>query len=186
MCIRDRVYEAFRRRHPNIPTIIQKRDADEATRQQFLNRFNTEQAILAFSILGGIYGEGVDYTGEKLIGTIVVGTGLPALSLEQKLIEQDYNRQGLNGFDYASRYPGVTRVLQTAGRVIRSESDTGVVILVDQRLAEPFYQNLFPSHWQVEHCDDKDLFQQALSRFWSGQSTLFPNSTANSASSTNS
>ena len=131
-----------------------------------MQSFESNDAILAFSILGGVYGEGVDYTGDKLIGAIVVGTGLPALSLEQKLIEQDYNRQGLNGFDYASRYPGMTRVLQTAGRVIRSEHDKGVVILADQRLSEPFYQALFPTHWQVNQCNDTENLQQSLTQFW--------------------
>lgn len=171
----ETVYSAFKIAHPDIPTMIQQRDADEAARKQFISRFdsggkssnNSSNNVLAFSILGGIYGEGVDYTGEKLIGAIVVGTGLPALSLEQKLIEQDYNRQGLNGFDYASRYPGMTRVLQTAGRVIRSDNDKGVVILVDPRLAEPFYQSLFPAHWQVEQCRTTENFQQSLLRFWS-------------------
>jgi Rad3-related DNA helicase len=163
----EKVYSAFTVAHPNIPTIIQQRDADEATRQQFISRFETDDNVLAFSILGGIYGEGVDYTGDQLIGAIVIGTGLPALSLEQKLIEQDYSRRGLNGFDYASRYPGMTRVLQTAGRVIRSETDQGVVILVDQRLAEPFYQSLFPAHWQIEHCNSKENFQHSLMHFWS-------------------
>ncbi len=162
----EKVYDEFRRSHPDIPTIIQQRNADESTREQFLQSFESNDAILAFSILGGIYGEGVDYTGDKLIGAIVIGTGLPSLSLEQKLIEQDYNRQGMNGFDYASRYPGMTRVLQTAGRVIRSENDKGVVILVDQRLTEPFYQTLFPSHWQVNQCNDTDNLQHALTRFW--------------------
>lgn len=180
----EKVYDAFRHRYPDIPTIIQQRDADESTRQSFLRTFETDDAILAFSILGGIYGEGIDYTGDKLIGAIVIGTGLPSLSLEQKLIEQDYNRQGLNGFDYASRYPGMTRVLQTAGRVIRSETDVGVVILVDQRLTSHFYQPLFPSHWRIEQCDNREMFQQSLSQFWSGQSEHFRQQTANSAQAT--
>lgn len=166
----ETVYQSFRRLHPGIPTIIQHRDADESERLQYLSSFETSDAILAFSILGGIYGEAVDYTGDKLIGTIVVGTGLPSLSLEQKLIEQDYSRQGLNGFDYASRYPGMTRVLQTAGRVIRSETDKGVVVLVDQRLNEPFYQTLFPSHWQVARCDEITQLQQSLTQFWASHS----------------
>jgi len=168
----ETVHASFRNLHPDIPTIIQRRDADETTRQQFLDSFAKNNATLAFSILGGIYGEGVDYSGDKLIGAIVIGTGLPSLSLEQKLIEQDYSRQGLNGFDYASRYPGMTRVLQTAGRVIRSETDKGVVVLVDQRLNEPFYQKLFPCHWQITRCNDTQHFQQSMMRFWANHSVL--------------
>lgn len=162
----EKVHAAFSSRFPDIPTIIQQRGADESARQQFLKSFDSSNAILGFSIIGGIYGEGIDYTGDKLIGAIVIGTGLPSLSLEQKLIEQDYSRQGLNGFDYASRFPGMTRVLQTAGRVIRSETDKGVVVLVDQRLTEPFYQTLFPSHWQVNHANNNETFKQGLNRFW--------------------
>jgi len=101
-----------------------------------------------------------------LIGSIVVGTGLPAVTLEQKLIEQHYADQQLNGFDYAGRYPGLTRVLQTAGRVIRSERDRGVVILIDARFDQPFYRSLFPQHWQVNTCTNLSAVKCQLAEFW--------------------
>ena len=165
------VHDTFCQRYPDIPTALQKRGSGESDRAGFLERFNSADSLLAFSILGGIYGEGVDYTGDKLIGAMVVGTGLPSVTLEQKLIEQDYSRQGLNGFDYASRYPGMTRVLQTAGRVIRSDTDKGVVLLVDQRFREPFYQNLYPSHWRINQCKDQEQFRHSVTEFWQSYPT---------------
>ena len=116
--------------------------------------------------MGGIFAEGVDYTGDQLIGSIIVGTGLASVNLTQQLIESDYRDNGLNGFDYASRYPGFTRVLQTAGRVIRSEADRGVVILVDQRFTQRFYTELFPPHWQASVCPDLVTVNEHLREFW--------------------
>ncbi len=162
----ESVCEAFQQQHPDIPVIVQKRGTTELQRKEFLEHFKAQDATLAFSILGGIFGEGVDYHGEQLIGSVIIGTGLSSISLSQKLIEQDYQSQGLNGFDYASRYPGFTRVLQTAGRVIRSESDKGVVVLVDQRFQQPFYQGLYPAHWNLECCSDTDALAQRLEAFW--------------------
>ena len=162
----ESVYEAFIKKHPKIHTIIQKRGSTDKERNKYLQEFDQPQPVLGFAILGGIYGEGVDYIGDRLIGTIIVGTGLASPSLQQKLIEEDYYEQGLNPFDYASRYPGLTRVLQTAGRVIRSEKDNGVVILADQRFTDPFYQHLFPPHWRVTRCNSQDQLSDNLNDFW--------------------
>ncbi|OED38432.1 hypothetical protein AB833_19835 [Chromatiales bacterium (ex Bugula neritina AB1)] len=169
----NRVHQAFVKKYPAIPTAIQQRNSDETTRRDFLQQFDDSNATLGFAILGGIFGEGVDYTGDKLIGTIIVGTGLASISLEQQLIEQDFNNSGLNGFDYASRYPGFTRVLQTAGRVIRSETDKGVVVLIDKRFNKSFYRNLFPQHWNLLNCDNTDTLNHQLQQFWSGQQSIF-------------
>ena len=84
----------------------------------------------------------------------------------QSLIEKDYQSRGLNGFDYGSRYPGFTRVLQTAGRVIRTESDRGVVILIDSRYRHTFYQKLFPDHWHAVVCDNKSTLLESINTFW--------------------
>lgn len=163
----EKVYEDFTRRYPSIPVIIQQRGSSEQQRQEFLEAFNQSNTTLAFAIMGGIFGEGVDYVGNKLIGSIIIGTGLPSISLQQKLIEQDFIARGFNGFDYGSRYPGLTRVLQTAGRVIRSETDTGVVVLIDQRFNHKFYVDLFPAHWRVENCSNADELGKSMDRFWS-------------------
>ena len=162
----ESVHDEFVQRHPAVPTSIQKRGSAEHERQSFLEQFRCGKPVLAFSILGGIYGEGIDYTGDQLIGSIIVGTGLSSINLVQSLIEKDYQSRGLNGFDYGSRYPGFTRVLQTAGRVIRTESDRGVVILIDSRYRHTFYQNLFPDHWRAAVCDNKSTLLESINTFW--------------------
>ncbi len=162
----EQAHRLFAHTHPDIPLAIQQRDSSEAERESFLARFSNENRLLSFAIMGGIYGEGVDYLGDRLIGSIVVGTGLPAVTLEQKLIEQHYADQQLNGFDYAGRYPGLTRVLQTAGRVIRSERDRGVVILIDARFDQAFYRSLFPQHWQINNCTNLSEVKRQLGEFW--------------------
>jgi len=160
------VHDEFVFKHPDENVILQERGSSESDRNGFLHAFKGDKPVLAFSIIGGIYGEGVDYTGKQLVGAIVIGTGLPSMSITQKLIEQDFHTQGLNGFDYASRYPGFTRVLQTAGRVIRSQSDVGTVVLVEQRLQQAFYRNLFPKHWQPEFCNNSAQLSASLESFW--------------------
>ncbi len=162
----ESVYAAFTETHPKIPAIIQKRGSSEEERKQFLNQFSSSNSVLAFSIMGGVFGEAVDYTGDQLIGSIIVGTGLSSISLTQKLIEADFKARGWDGFDYASRYPGFTRVLQTAGRVIRSETDRGVVVLVDQRFTQRFYTDLFPDHWNATTCKDAATLAENLENFW--------------------
>lgn len=160
------VQAAFEKAHPSVPVISQERGSTEEQRREFLLNFQQANDVLAFSIMGGIFGEGVDYTGNQLIGSIIVGTGLASISLTQQLIESDFKANGKDGFDYASRYPGFTRVLQTAGRVIRSETDRGVVVLVDQRFSQPFYVSLYPPHWQTTTCHDLAMLREQLESFW--------------------
>lgn len=168
----ESVYAAFKETHTEVPVIIQKRGSSELERHEFLAHFECNNAVLAFSIMGGVFGEGVDYTGDQLIGSIIVGTGLSSINLTQQLIEADFKAAGMDGFDYASRYPGFTRVLQTAGRVIRTETDRGVVILVDQRFSQPFYANLFPTHWNTISCTGKPGLASHLCEFWKSAATL--------------
>ena len=121
---------------------------------------------MGFAILGGKYGEGVDYPGDKLIGVLVVGVGLPGFDEEQALIQDHFEKRGFDGYDFTYRYPGITRVLQTAGRVIRSESDKGVIILIDDRFRDRFYQNIFPEHWSMNRLKDIIQLEQCLKSFW--------------------
>jgi len=162
----ESVFAEFKKQHPTTEVIIQKRGTTELERQEFLQHFESGKNTLAFSILGGVFGEGVDYAGDQLIGSIIVGTGLSSINLTQKLIEEDFTSRGLNAFDYASRYPGFTRVMQTAGRVIRSESDKGVVVLIDQRFEQSFYQQLYPDHWNATICRTSELLEESLNTFW--------------------
>ena len=167
----QQVAECFSARFPEIALVQQAAGASESERAAFLEHFTEGRRSLGFAIMGGVFGEGVDYVGEQLVGTIVVGVGLPQINEEQELLRAAADRSGSshtpgNGFDIAYRYPGITRVLQTAGRVIRTESDRGVVILADTRFSDPFYRALYPQHWQLQTCDNGEALSRGLSHFW--------------------
>lgn len=144
-----RVHEAFCKRYPDILTVMQDSGMDEETRADFLRRFDAENidTLVGFCVLGGIFSEGIDLQGERLIGTVIVGVGLPGISLRQDLIRDYFERTRGAGYDYSYVFPGMNKVLQAAGRVIRGESDYGLVLLIDSRYATPQYRGLFPSHW---------------------------------------
>jgi len=168
----EQAYDAFTKKHPTVDIWQQARGVDVEERARLLQQLEGEGTRLGFAILGGVFGEGIDYVGDLLIGVVLVGVGLPGLGVEQDLIADCYRGQGLDGFDYAYRYPGFTKVLQTAGRVIRTETDKGVVILVDDRFSQPFYQELYPPHWRVEMAKSIDEVERNLSLFWASQSQL--------------
>ena len=145
------VYEEFTATYPEIRTIIQMNKMDEEEREQFLNEFQENQSdhvFIGFAVLGGIFSEGVDLKGDRLKGVIVVGVGLPQLCLERDIMKDYFQSKGKNGYDYAYVYPGMNKVLQAGGRLIRSETDTGVIVLVDDRFLTPKYQSLLPDEWR--------------------------------------
>ncbi len=160
------VSEEFARRYSDTPLICQRAQSDDAAREQFLQQFQPGERTLGFAIMGGVFGEGIDYHGDSLIGAIVIGVGLPGLSTEQELIRQDFDDEGLNGFDFAYRFVGLGRVLQAAGRVIRRESDRGIVVLVDRRFAQQQYLSLLPDHWQPRRCNSRQQLHDGLAQFW--------------------
>jgi Rad3-related DNA helicase len=162
----QQVHDRFSERYPEISSVIQQREFDEAAQQQFLSGFFDGERQLGFAIMGGRFAEGIDYQGDALIGAIIVGVGLPQANTEQQLIQQDFDLLQLDGFDYAFRFPGLIRVKQSAGRVIRSEQDRGVVILLDRRFQQAAYARHLPVHWNPEHCKDPHSLEQSLSAFW--------------------
>ena len=162
----EQVHAAFSDRHAEIETWCQSSNSGVEDRQQLLNKLELAGTRLGFAILGGVFGEGVDYIGDRLIGVAIVGVGLPGIGVEQDLIAECYRSQGLDGYDYAYRYPGFTKVLQTAGRVIRTETDNGVVLLIDDRFAGRFYKALYPDHWQVDLAKSLPEVEQKLENFW--------------------
>lgn len=140
----------------------------ETEREQFLSAFSTDhqQTLVGLAVMGGVFGEGIDLVGEKLIGAVVVGVGLPQLCAERDLI-RDYFQQKLGfGFEYAYTYPGLNRVLQATGRVIRSESDKGVVVLIDTRFGQVRYREMLPSWWRPQTVRTNMELFQALGGFW--------------------
>ena len=165
----QQVHERFAERFADIETLLQQRDFDAAAQQYFLQQFFETSGQLGFAIMGGRFAEGIDYRGDALIGAIIVGVGLPQLSSEQKLIQQDFDALQLNGFDYAFRFPGLIRVKQSAGRVIRDEQDRGVVVLLDQRFQQSAYAQHLPVHWNPKHCRDTDTLEKSLQTFWENQ-----------------
>lgn len=145
------VYEAFTSDHEGISTLLQTSDMPEEERESFLASFNADndRALVGFAVMGGIFSESVDLVGDRLQGVVVIGVGMPQIGLERNLIKSYFDEEGRRGFDYAYVYPGINKVLQAGGRLIRSEKDRGVLLLVDDRYLQPQYQRLMPEEWQI-------------------------------------
>ena len=133
-----------------VEILQQSPSMQEKEREDFLERFESENTgtLLGFCVMGGIFAEGIDLIGERLVGAVIVGTGLPQVSYEREILKQFYDRKKENGFDYAYRFPGMNKVLQSAGRVIRTKEDRGVILLLDERFCLPDYTGLFPREWE--------------------------------------
>lgn len=140
----------------------------EPEREAFLAAFASEheKTLVGFAVLGGIFGEGIDLVGERLIGAVIVGVGLPQLSAERDLIRDYFHEKIGFGFDYAYTFPGINRVLQAIGRVIRSETDRGLVLLIDTRFSEARYRRLFPDRWHPARVGSVGKIGEATLRFW--------------------
>ena len=167
------VLERFRARYPEFHTETQTTGMSETAREEFLNRFQSgaERTLIAFAVLGGVFGEGIDLVGERLIGVAVVGVGLPQLCLERDLIRDYWQAREKSGFDFAYTYPGMNRVLQAVGRVIRSETDRGVVLLLDERFARHPYPLMFPPWWTARHLKTREQILEAAANFWQSDSS---------------
>ena len=139
-----KIYERYIELYNDSNIIMQDESLTEEDREGFLNNFSINKNILAFCVIGGIFSEGIDLPGEKLIGAIVVGVGFPKINIENDIIKDYY---GENGFDYAYVYPGINKIMQAVGRVIRTEEDKGRVLLIDDRYSNPKYKTLLPREW---------------------------------------
>ena len=151
--------------------VIQQQRMDEEERENFLRAFEMgrEKSLIGFGVLGGIFSEGIDLTNEKLIGTLIIGTGLPQVCNEREILKSYFNQKGLSGFDYAYRYPGMNKVLQAAGRVIRTEDDRGVILLLDERFQREKGKEIFPKEWaDCERCR-LDFVEEKIRLFWEKQ-----------------
>lgn len=160
---------AVRKLAPKLPLLRQERHMSRAARVAFLNRFSGENrsALLGFCVLGGIFAEGIDLVGQRLIGSIIIGVGLPQPAPENEAIRAYYDETMETGREYAYTFPGMNRVLQAAGRVIRCEEDRGVVLLIDDRFSEPVYRELIPAHWRgLKYVGNLESLSVLLNRFW--------------------
>ena len=162
------VHDLFKEKNPKTKTIIQTFGLKEDERDRFLQTFTHEnpETLVGFVVMGGIFGEGIDLLGDRLSGAVIVGVGLPAISPERELIRDYFTNQSQAGFEYAYVYPGMNRVLQAAGRVIRSENDRGVVLLIDQRFSNYQYKTLFPEEWHPFHVQNETGLTNILEEFW--------------------
>ena len=162
------IAESFKSHDFEGEIILQTPNMSESEREAFLNRYKeiALTSLVGFAVMGGIFGEGIDLVGERLSGAVVVGVGLPGISLENELIKDYFAHTHSAGFEYAYQFPGINRVFQAIGRVIRTESDRGVVLLIDRRYATYRYRSLFPAEWVPVRVGDHEQFAGKLQRFW--------------------
>ncbi len=164
------VLELLKERLPEGQLLVQDRGMTEAEREAFLAQFSAgnQETLVGLAVMGGIFGEGIDLVGDRLIGAIVVGVGVPQVCLENDLIKDYFDRQNVSGFAYAYQYPGFNRVLQATGRVIRTEADRGIIVLIDERFTHARYRHLFPAHWRgFQVVQNTSEIKDKLARFWS-------------------
>jgi DNA excision repair protein ERCC-2 len=163
----ESVVSAFNIQFPQWQTVTQESESSERQREEFLSHFTTvDRPVIGFAILGGVFGEGVDFAGDALTGVVVVGAGMPQPSELNKRMQSYFELLGLNGFQFTYQFPGLTRVKQTAGRVIRSGQDRGVVILVDPRFKQSQYDQHLPASWNLQPCENEDVIGRKLHDFW--------------------
>lgn len=183
----DNVYYEYDRFYGNdesIECMVQTSGMREEEREEFLQRFKTantagifdflnveieteeEASLIGFCVMGGIFSEGIDLKNDSLIGAVIVGTGLPQVCLEREIMKNTFDKNGEDGFDYAYRYPGMNKVLQAAGRVIRTEEDVGVVVLLDERFLQGSYSRMFPREWNNRIVTDYLGIENEIEEFW--------------------
>ena len=163
--------EEFKRKYPKTKALIQRKNMSAKEKSDFLKEFTKEEDsyLVGFCVLGGIYSEGVDLVGEGLIGAIVVGIGMPSISYEREAMAEYYEEKYESGKQFAYIYPGLNRVLQAAGRVIRRENDRGVIVLIDDRFQDPIYKKSIPSLWHgMEYVGDAKELNERVKEFWRG------------------
>lgn len=165
----EEVWETFMELpQEQIEVAVQSQYMTEQEREEFLKKFEQERAhsLIGFCVMGGIFSEGIDLTEDKLIGAMIIGTGLPQVCLERELLKYYFDRKNLNGFDYAYLYPGMNKVLQSAGRVIRTDQDRGVIALLDERFMDQRCQEVFPREWNDFQICNSENIEEKIAGFW--------------------
>ncbi|SHJ16946.1 ATP-dependent DNA helicase [Lutispora thermophila] len=165
----ESVYEEFTAKYNDYSVNMQMSGATEEEKALFIETFqpNPKNTNIGFCVLGGVFSEGIDLRDDRLIGVIVVGVGLPQLCLERDIIKNYYDNKNQKGFEYSYMYPGMNKVMQAAGRLIRSETDRGVILLLDERFARWDYQRLFPKEWFPYTRVNEKTIDKVLEGFWS-------------------
>ena len=164
----EEVHKIFHSKYPKVRTLVQKKNMSYGEKEAYLAEFADDGKLrIGFCVLGGSFSEGIDLPGKRLIGVVVVGVGLPGLSDENNIIRDYYEEKCGMGYDYAYTYPGMNAVLQAVGRVIRTETDRGIAVLIDDRYAEPKYRALFPAEWKgMNLVGNSSSLAEIARRFW--------------------
>lgn len=155
--------------HPGLRVLAQTLGMTEENREEFLQAFqeDPQESLVGLALMGGIFGEGIDLTGNRLSGAIIVGVGLPQIGAERDIIRDYFQEHYGQGFEYAYMYPGMNKVLQACGRVIRTERDHGVILLIDERFARSTYKRLFPKEWNaIRYIQDNSEIKPIIDDFW--------------------
>ena len=140
----------------------------ETQREEFLEQFEyeREKSFVGFCVMGGVFSEGIDLTEDRLIGAVIVGTGLPQVCNDREIIKNYFDAEDGRGFEYAYLYPGMNKVLQSAGRVIRTEKDRGMILLLDERFSRRQYREIFPREWQNCKMCSVNTLKNQMDEFW--------------------
>lgn len=148
--------------------IVQMSGMDEKAKEEFLENFREkpEKSFCGFGVMGGVFSEGIDLKSDRLIGVAIVGTGLPMVGDEREMFRKYYDESNSSGFEYAYLYPGMNKVLQAGGRVIRTSEDRGVILLLDDRFLQKNYRNLFPREWENVTPTYLEKIDEELNNFW--------------------
>jgi Rad3-related DNA helicase len=165
----EEIARAYHSLYPQVRLAMQKRGAGLRERDAFLAQFTAEsqETLVGFCVTGGVFAEGIDLVGSRLIGAAVVGVGIPQISPEREAMSAYYQELNEQGKQFAYFYPGMNRVLQAAGRVIRTEEDYGTLLLIDDRFGDPLYRTLIPKHWHhLKLVGDASSAGILFRRFW--------------------
>lgn len=166
----EKTYETYKNLFNVSNIILQSQGINEEEQTEITDKFKTQSGVVLFTVVGGIFSEGIDLPLEKLIGAVIIGTGIPQISFERNIIKNFFDDKFNSGYDFAYKYPGFNKILQSAGRVIRTENDKGVVLLIDSRLCQMTYLKLFPEHWKhYIKTRNSDELNNKLSLFWRGE-----------------
>lgn len=162
----NQVYECYANMYSD-DILLNNESITEERQFEIINIFNTEKNIVLFTVVGGVFSEGMDLPDDKLIGAVVIGTGIPKLTFERDLIMEFFDEKYKSGFDFAYRFMGFNKILQSVGRVIRTEEDRGSVLIIDSRILSNKYRYLYPENWKsYELVKNENELKNKLSEFW--------------------
>ena len=165
----NEVLSIFQELFPKVKILVQASGMKEEEREAFISNFKAdmEETLVGFAVMGGVFGEGIDLAGDKLSGAVIVGVGLPQICLERDIIREYFEKEKGQGFEYAYVYPGINKVMQAVGRVIRTQKDKGVVLLIDERFSKDTYKNLLPEEWMpMQRIKNNITTAESVKKFW--------------------